>query len=605
MNRFGFGKWTLQKKMTLLLVVFILIPLTLFGYLFSGSSNRFVSKRTDQETSQVLSLVKQNVDQMLKEYETQLKTIYDNEDVISELSRIGRGGAESVDNADTINRFLRNFLRGKEDLDSIYLYTADRQVYFADFKGSNFFFSQFQLHPEWQRTAELAGGRAVWLPTYVLPANRYLPQATQYFLIGMQVKNVTDVMQTLGTVYMNVKISALDRLIQGVDVSPRGMLFLADGEGHVLWHRNSEAYPVKLADIPFYQDLMKRKAAFSTQELNGNLYRVSLVQSDYNHWYYVSLIPQSDLNEQSRDLRKFLLVTLIAFGGSFVLLAWLTSRYITRPVRQMALAMRQIHKDNLGFRQPATSADEIGMLQTSFNSMRGRITDLIQEVRIVSDKEKEAEVRALQAQINPHFVYNSLDTINWMAIERGETDISTMITALSDIMRYAIRPGEQWVTLEEELKWASDYAYLQKMRFEDRFEITFDAEPDLLACKVPRLFLQPYLENSILHGMEHVEEGGLIAVTITRDEATGGLHVVLADNGEGIPKEELQDIVHRRSKGIGIYNLDDRLKLEFGPEYGVTIQSSPETGTSITILLPAIDRIRQQDSTTALSSEGG
>lgn len=587
MNGLRLGKWSLQKKMTLLLVLFILVPLLVFGYSFNGSSGRFVAKRTDQEASQVLSLVRQNVDQMLREYETLLKSIYENEDVIAELSRIDAGnGQAGGGNSETINRFLRNFLRGKEDLDSIYLYTSDGQMYFADFKGSNFFLSLFGQHPEWQRTAEAAGGRAVWLPTYELPANRYLPQNTHYFLLGMQVRNVAEAMQPLGSVYMNVKISALDRLIREVNVSPHGILLLADGSGNLLWSRNSEAYGVKLADIPFYRELLERREPFSKQKLNGEIYRVGFVQSTYNDWYYLSLIPQSDLTEQSRDLRQFLLVTLIAFGGSFVLLAWLTSRYITRPVRQMALAMKQIHKDNLDLRLPPTSADEIGLLQTAFNGMRGRITDLIQEVRVVSGKEKEAEIRALQAQINPHFVYNSLDTINWMAIEREQTDISGMIAALSDIMRYAIRSGEPWVALGEELKWANDYAYLQKMRFEDRFEITFDADPSLLACKVPRLFLQPYLENAILHGMENVEEGGLIAVSISEDERTGGIRVLVADNGRGIPREELQEIMLRRSRGIGIYNLDDRLKLEFGGEYGVSIRSSSEEGTSVVIVLP-------------------
>lgn len=582
------GKLTLQKKMTILLVLFILIPLSLFGYLYYENSIRFVSDRTDQETGQVLGLVRQNVDQMLKEYEAQLKTIYDNEEVITELARTSGKSGGTAETSDLINRFLRNFLRGKDDVDSIYLYTSDGQMYFADFKGSGFFVSQYEAHAEWQRNVKLAGGRAVWLPTYELPANRYLPKATQYFPIGMQVKNVADVMQTLGSVYMNVKISALDRLIESVAVSPNGTLLLADGAGNVLWHRNPEAYQVQLTGIPFYSEMMRSKQPFSTHRLNGELYRVSIVQSSYNNWYYISLIPQSDLNAQSRDLRRFLFVTLLFFGVSFVLLAWWASRFITRPVRQMALAMKQIHKDNLGFRLPATSDDEIGLLQSAFNSMRGRITDLIQEVRIVSEKEKEAEVRALQAQINPHFVYNSLDTINWMAMEKRQTEISSMIAALSDIMRYAIRPGEQWVTLEEELQWARNYAYLQKMRFEERFEIVFDVDPMLLLSKVPRLFLQPYLENSILHGMEDVEAGGLITVTVTSDLTTGGIRVLLADNGSGIPKDDLQDIMHRRSRGIGIYNLDDRLKLEFGSEYGVSIHSSQGAGTIITIILPRI-----------------
>jgi two-component system, sensor histidine kinase YesM len=589
-----FRNLNLQNKITLLLVLIILVPLTLFGYLFYQSSNRFVAERTDQETEQLLQLVRQNVDQLLGEYESQLTSIYENEEMILQLGSINNqeeAGTREL-SSDRLNRFLRNFLRGKDDLDSLYLFSADK-LFFADFKGSDYYLDQYHAHPEWQQTVEAADGQAVWLSTYELPPNRYNSEPSRYFSIGMQLKNVADVMQPLGTVYMNVKIAALDRLIEDVDVSPNGALFIGDEQGHLLWHRDAEAYGVKLSDIPLYERVLQRTQPFSTEELNGELYRVSHVRSTYNHWYYVALMPQADMNAQSKGLRQFLILTILAFAAAFILLAFVTSKYITKPIRQMALAMKQIHKDNLGFRLPASSADEIGLLHSAFNSMRGRITDLIQEVRIVSEKEKVAEVRALQAQINPHFVYNSLDTINWVAIDRQQTDISSMITALSDIMRYAIRPGEPWIVLEEEIKWAKNYAYLQKMRFEDRFEIVFEVDPALLRCQVPRLFLQPYLENSILHGMENIESGGLITVTVETDSATGGIRVELSDNGGGIPEEELRSIIQRRSHGIGIYNLDDRMKLEYGSAYGVSIRSQEGEGTVATIVLPLIPEHRQ------------
>lgn len=581
------GHMNLQKKITLLLVLSIFIPLTLFGYLFYQSSTQFALDRTNKETNQLLHLVNQNVDRLLNEHEAQLKSIYENESVILQLSQINRqaDGGEAQLSADSINRFLRNFLRGKDDIDSIYLFSGEK-LFFADFKGSQYYKEQFRKHPQWQETVYEAGGRAVWIPTYELPVNRYTFEPSHYFSIGMQVKNVTDVMQTLGSIYINVKITALDRLVDKVRVSPGGTLLIADGDGHVIWHRNSEAYQETLKDIPFYEEILKRKQPFSTVKMNGQLYQMSFVQSTYNNWYYVSLIPKTDLTEQSKELRQFLIVTIVAFGASFILLALWLSRFITKPIRQMAVAMKQIHKENVDFQLPVASEDEIGLLNAAFNSMGRRINDLIHEVRVVSEKEKEAEVRALQAQINPHFVYNSLDTINWMAIERQQYDISSMIAALSDIMRYAIRPGEPCIALEEELRWAQNYAYLQKMRFEDRFDINFQVDQTLLREKVPRLFLQPYLENSILHGMENIEAGGLITVTVMPDLETGGIRVQLEDNGSGIKEDELNNIMLRRTHGIGIYNLDDRLKLEYGERYGVTIRSEWEKGTVVTIILP-------------------
>lgn len=577
----------LQKKITMLLVLSIFIPLTLFGYLFYQSSNQFAEERTNKETDQLLHLVNQNVDRLLNEYEAQLHSIYENENVILQLSQINQQGegTETQLSADSINRYLRNFLRGKDDIDSIYLFSGQK-LFFADFKGSQYYEEQFRKHPQWQEAVQDAGGKAVWMPTYELPVNRYSFEPSHYFSIGMQVKNVADVMQTLGSIYINVKITALDRLADQVKVSPNGTLLVTDGEGHVIWHPNAETYQETLKDIPFYKDMLAKRTPFSTVRMNGQLYQMNYIQSSYNDWYYAALIPNDDLKEQSKELRQFLIVTVFAFGASFIMLALWVSRFITKPIRQMAVAMKQVHKENVDFQLPVASEDEIGLLNAAFNSMRRRINDLIHEVRVISEKEKEAEVRALQAQINPHFVYNSLDTINWMAIERDQHDISSMIAALSDIMRYAIRPGEPYIALEEELKWAQNYAYLQKMRFEDRFDIHFQVDKALLRQRVPRLFLQPYLENSILHGMEHIEEGGLITVTVLPDMGTGGIRVELLDNGSGIKEDELHSIMLRRTHGIGIYNLDDRLKLEYGSEYGVSIRSDWGEGTVVTIILP-------------------
>lgn len=583
------GQLNLQKKITLLLVIFIMIPLTLFGYLIYQSSNKFVAERTADETNQVLQLVTQNADRMLIEYENQLMSIYDDEEAIVQLSGMQSfNAAEGQQTEETMNRFLRNFLIGKNDLESVYMFSEDR-VFFADYKGSEYFQELFGNHPEWQEAVINGNGRAVWMPTYELQPNRYLSETTRYFSVGMQVRNVADVMQTLGTIFVNVKLSALSELVEDIRVSPRGTLLITDGDGHVIWHRNEGAFNQTLNGLPFYEQMVGNRKDSLPVQLNGESFQMNYVRSDYNGWYYVSFIPYTDLSEQSKDLRQFLIVTVVAFGASVLLLAISVTLFVTRPIRQMALAMKQVHKENADLQLPAVTEDEIGLLQTAFNSMRRRMNELIQEVRIVSEKEKEAEVRALQAQINPHFVYNSLDTINWMAIDRRQTDISSMITALSDIMRYAIRPGEYWISLSEELKWARNYAYLQKMRFEDRFEVIFDAAPELLDKKVPRLFLQPYLENAILHGMENIDSGGLIQVTVTSDEQTGGLRIVVSDNGSGIPEELMNDIAQRRSLGIGLYNLDDRMKLSFGSAYGVTIDSKPGEGTSITIILPLTD----------------
>lgn len=580
----------LRNKLMLMLALFILAPLVFAGIIFYRSSSNFAAERADREAMQALDLVKNNVDQLLSDMENQMLDIYENSKVIDQLSRIeGSYRMEILQSTeDTINRFLRDSLRGKEDIDSIYLTARNGSIYFADIKGSDLFKPILEQHPEWAKAIEAAGGQITWLPTYEISPNNYFSYPTYYFSAGMKVKDVSNALQNIGTLMINVKISALDSIVSGVNVRPNGVIMIADKGGNVVWHRNHEAYSIKLANQSFFQEMISKNRSLDFREIGSKKYRIGMVYSEYNRWYYFSLIPQSDVLKESGSLKRFFIVTLCVFALLFVLLAWLTTHFITKPIRQMAVAMKRIHKDNFEFRLQAQSEDEIGLLQTSFNSMSSRINELIQEVKVISEQEKEAEVKALQAQINPHFVYNTLDAMNWIAIERNQPEISGMITSLSDIMRYAIRPGGPLVNVEEELRWAKNYAYLQEMRFEERFEVHFEVDPLIYAFKVPRLLLQPYLENSILHGMEDLESGGKIEVRMKPDESGEAIVIVIQDNGSGIPDEKLLMIRDRMVHGIGIYNMDDRLKLEYGPEYGVNVSSIYGEGTTITIIIPAI-----------------
>lgn len=583
-----FGRMNLRNKLMAMLAMFILVPLLLVGIVFYDQSGELVVERTDAETGQVLNLVQQNVDRLLNQVEGQLLSLYDQEALIEELSNLHRGHDTRADGGqEGISLLLRHFLLGKEYIDSVYLLPNDGSVYSADFKGSTFFLQQLGRHPEWKEWITMAGGRIVWFPAYTLPPNPFLAQPSHYIPFGMQIRDVSDVLQPLGIVILNLKIEALDDIIGEVGVSPNSVFMVTDNRGKVVWHRNASLYGTDFWEATFFQEAIRQCGRFSTQRLNGELYRVGCVESDYNHWLYFSFVPLGDLEAQSENMKRFLMVTIFAFTALFILLAWLTSHYITKPLRQMASAMKRIQRDNVGVRVQTQSFDEIGMLQSAFNIMQSRIDDLISEVRNISEKEREAEVKALQAQINPHVLYNTLDAINWMAVERNQTDISSMITALGDIMRYAIRQNQKLVTMDEELKWAKNYAYLQKMRFEDRFDIVFDVDPDILSLKVPRLFLQPYLENAIIHGMENTEADGLIRVTAGRDDR-GRIRVVVADNGCGIPAERLEAIRKKGVSGVGITNLDERLKLEYGPAYGVAIDSVPGEGTTVVILLPVL-----------------
>lgn len=587
----------LRQKLIVIIILFVLVPVATAGLFFYFSSEKYVSERKNAENQQVLLLLQNNVDQLLKSYEHQLMMIYQQTEVINRLGAeidYALGDDLTVvddsDYVDSINRFIRDFLLGKEDLDSIYLFSHHTDnVYFSDTKGPHIFLDKVKHHPEWIEKLSSSKGNTIWINTYELQPNRYNAQITHYFLMGMQIKNIYGRLEPLGYMMVNIKIDVLNKLMSGIQMSPNGFAMIIDADGHIIWHRNPQTLGSnKVIQIPFFKQLISGDGERITQKMNGETYQITSQQSDYNDWYYVSFVPQSDIDAELNNIKRFLATILIGSIVIFSLLAVLTTVHITRPLRRMVVAMNRLEKHNFNIQLDANSTDEIGILQQAFNRMSKKISQLIEEVRLVSTKEKESELKALQAQINPHFVYNSLDTINWMAIEKQEQDISRMIIALSDIMRYAIRPVNELVPFSEEIKWVKNYVYIQRNRFEDRFDLVFDIDERILDYQTLRLLLQPFVENAILHGLEHVESGGLINITIKINEELHHIVVDIEDNGSGMSEEKLLFIEEKRNTGIGIHNINDRLKLEYGAVYGVTLSSALGEGTKVTIIVPCI-----------------
>ncbi|QGQ98184.1 sensor histidine kinase [Paenibacillus psychroresistens] len=583
----------LREKLLLFFTLFILAPIITAGIFIYISSEQYVEERIHKETLQTLSLLNQNVNRLLAGYESQLNYVYDHEDIIKQLAE-ERGASSMPD--DSINRYLRDSVRGKDDIESIYLFPLNKpSFYFYDNKGSGLFKEMYDQNLDWKRSLDAHAKGVIWFPTYRMLPNQYYTANSYYFMVGLQIRNVFDVLQPIGSVMMNLKIGALDHIAEDIRASNNGFLLIADASGNVIWHHNPDSMGENIQQTAFFQNVQKHKANFNSQELNGKQYKISYVQSEYNQWYYISFVPYVDILAETAYLKKFIVLTVVISGFIFLLLAGLTTIYIAKPLRRMVLAMKNINKDNLQIQFNPDSRDEIGVLQHAYNNMNNKIVRLVEEVRMVTLKEKEAELRAIRAQINPHFVYNTLDTINWMAIEKQENDISSMITSLSDIMRYAIKPGETTATIEEELIWVKNYLYVQKTRYEDRFNVSFEVDERVLKCWIPRLLLQPYMENAILHGLEDVEEGGEIAVVIRLNEEESMIVFEIRDNGKGMDEATLQHVRERRSESIGIYNMDDRLKLEFGAGFGVSIESIAGTGTRVAIIVPYVKTQGQSD----------
>ncbi len=323
-----------------------------------------------------------------------------------------------------------------------------------------------------------------------------------------------------------------------------------------------------------------------------------------NKWRVISVIPYSYLMESTVQSVRVAIIAVLAAIIVSVFVASFVTKSIAVPAKHLIAAMDKAGWGDLEVRLDDNwtddSKDEHAQLARGFNEMTTRLQTLIDQVyraelnkKELEFRKKEAELNALQQQINPHFLYNTLETIYWMSVSRGEDEIGEMVTALGDFFRKSINKGIEYVTVAEEIQNVQYYVYLQKIRFRDRFDVIWDIDKSIEKYMIIKLVLQPIIENAIIHGVESMESGGLIEVRGYKDDGT--LYLEVEDNGIGMSEEMLCEFeAHinnaqtRTDKSVGLKNVHQRIRLYFGDAYGISIFSKENEGTRVVLNLPVI-----------------
>jgi two-component system sensor histidine kinase YesM len=331
-------------------------------------------------------------------------------------------------------------------------------------------------------------------------------------------------------------------------------------------------------------------------------------------WSIVSVTPKSNFQVQLQEANRFFLIVLCFLLLAAVILATIMSRSISAPIIRLVREMKAVERGNLNTIVEIRSFEEMNYLVTNFNQMVGRIKQLIDRVRIVTASEKNAQLYALQSQVNPHFLYNTLDMIYWELDEIKNEKLGDVIFALSKMFRYSSEWDHSDVTLQEELEQTQNYLHIIQARSGGRMQIRIDIPYEWLHFQIPKMTLQPLIENAVIHGLSKLERPGVICVDMEIGEQD--LIIRIQDNGSGMTKPKLVELqktlekvtlleVHHFEEeeknyrimeqtnpvgtaraGIGLVNVHRRLVLKFGPLYGLQMESEQDSGTMITITLP-------------------
>lgn len=391
--------------------------------------------------------------------------------------------------------------------------------------------------------------------------------------------------EVMGVILLDIRHDIIQSSISSVTIGEKGFVFVTDQEDNIVYT------PVNDIVYRVNPKWVRAEEPMSVQ-IGGGSYQIRSEMSPYTGWRTVGVFSMDEVMSSVNTIIYVLIASVILSLVLVTFVSFQLSRTLTSPIVKLKRLMKQAEFGDLTVRFDSRYQDEIGELGQSFNHMIARIDDLIQMVYVEQKNKRTAEMKSLQEQIKPHFLYNTLDTISWMARDYNAEDIVRLVDALTNMFRIGLSHGKDIISVKEEITHVSNYLYIQKIRYKDKLNYEIHVEGSLNAIEVPKLILQPLVENAIYHGIKAKRGGGTIYIT---GEAMGNTLVfAVRDNGAGMPPEKAAEINRLMSErgeldektSFGLFYIRERIQLCYGKGYGVHVESTLGEGTRVTITLP-------------------
>lgn len=385
----------------------------------------------------------------------------------------------------------------------------------------------------------------------------------------------------------------LEEVLDEVTLGNGGYIYLMDSNGDIIWHPKFELIAsgrVKENNLVAagYDDGSREEV------FNGTSQTVVTKTVGYTGWKLVGVIKGTGISLNMLKTRLFIVFVILLIIFIVIIINSYISFRVTNPIRELEKSVKALEEGNLDADIYMGGSYEVQHLGKSVQDMKFRIKGLMQDIVNEHEEKRKSEFDSLQAQINPHFLYNTLDIIVWQIENEKQSEAVHTVTALARFFRLSLGKGKNIVTVKDEIDHVKNYLMIQHMRFKNKFDYEFDIAEDVLELPSLKLMLQPLVENAIYHGMEFMDGDGLIMVKAWREEDE--LYLSVADNGLGMTEDKVEMILtgksasgNGRGSGIGVKNVNERIKLYFGEAYGLTIDSEPDEGTTVIIHLPAKD----------------
>ncbi|NMO96602.1 cache domain-containing sensor histidine kinase [Paenibacillus lemnae] len=597
----------LDRKLSVVFLFLIILPMGLITYFAAERYTTLIEKNTLAYVSQLSSKMMGKLD----DYVSDMMKISIIPSYLNEIQSGLEMSNRYYDPGRQANKDRPNETEGKLQITrkverSIYFMNNIKEgtsnVYLFDLYGNPYYVvksggSRSQLnenYESWRKLAEAANGRPVLVSTQEIA----VPAGSKQYMFTVVRDIIDKSYRSIGTIAVDANIGVIENIVTDLEETTHGKTYILDDSGMVIYDSEKKYLARSMSQHAALVKAGGKEGSFR-MDVDGQPQLVVYKKSQKTGWLILITVPERPLMKEALETRRVTIAAAIGAAAFALAISLIFIYAMTRPLRSIVQHMKLVQTGNLDVVFPVTKRDEAGLIGLSFNRMMGRIKQLINDIYAMEGRKKKAELEKLQHQINPHFIYNTLETIRMTAVLHDDAEVGEMVHLLGKQLRYSIHAGSEVVEVRREWEHLQAYIELLNYRFGERFMLTIPDDPDVGSIRVMKLLFQPIVENAVNHGFD--ERKPSLHLTISY-ERTGDCHCFMVrDDGAGIAEPDLSRLVRKLEEGwpqetdetdetdghgIGLRNVHERLQLRYGRAYGLSVESRQGEGTAVSITFP-------------------
>lgn len=592
MNNLPFKTKTIMSELMGAFITVIFFTSAIVGLYYFSTMNAFVKEKVVSYNSEIIKQVGQKLDFLLENIE------------ISKRQLIGLSTNQGIFNVDNspssiipaefvknVEGNLKNVRRSYPGIADIFMIGYNGNVY----TSNNYFIKERLINKDWFVSFMASDVDDVTIPTHLADYEVVLGTGRTVVSFLKKVTDIRDATTEIGIIQIDLNYSQLKDIIESINTDEESLFYIIDSNDRIIYFPDESYLGNDVDRVNYNGRNMGATAKYENHNVDEIIVQYTLQNTQ---WKVIGVIPLDSISKKFNNviiISGYLGLTTIVIS---LVAAYYFSRRITKPIQTLIRTMKKVGEGNFKSAVTDTNNTDLQALSDNFNTMVDKVDSLMTKVINKESESANARFIALQAQINPHFLYNTLETIRSLALRNGVESISDISKAMATIFRYSIDDKSYVVTLKEELEHVKNYIRIQKFRYGNKFDVEYNIDEKLLDCEIIKLVLQPLVENAIYHGIELKKKKSTIVISCR--ESDSGIEVTIYDDGLGIPAKVLEDLNKKMSQyeivskekkkmdfGIGIVNVNARLKLYYGNEYGLYIESEINKGTGSVVRIPA------------------